>query len=246
MWFDIRVIMRREIHGFFTTPLMALLLWAYLVLAMALPLYFGGFFDRDQADMQSFFNFMPWILLVLCPAIGMRAWADDYKTGMIEIIHTMPISLPRWMIGKFFGAWAILTIIILATWPMAAMVGYLGNPDFGPICAGYLAVILLAGLFLASSQFASSIASNHVIAFVIGVLLCFVLLMAGSPLLAGILGGIGGWHFISDFLLRLSVQNYYDLMVAGDIGIVGVMTLMALIILFQFCTVLQLRRRQGA
>lgn len=239
------VIWRRECYGFFTTPMMALLLWAALVLAMGLPLYFGGFFERDQADLQSFFNFLPWIMLVLTPAVGMRAWADEYKSGTIETICTMPPAVGYWVAAKFLAAWTIMSVILLASFPMVIMVGYLGNPDYGPVFGGYAAAILLSGVFLAVSQWASALAKQHVVAFVLGLAVCFALLMSGSPLLTGLLGGSMGMSGLADFLLSISLQYYYDRMTAGDLALPAMLIPLFLMVMFLILANGHLRNARG-
>lgn len=240
-----RAILKKEFLGFIAEPLLLVLGVAFISIAMALPLYFGGFFERDQADLQSLFTFLPWILLVLAPAIAMRAWAEERKSGTIETIFTLPVPLRDWVMAKFFAAWILLSAVILCTFPLAITLSYLGDPDWGIIVSGYIAAILLAGAYLAAAQFASSLSKNQVIAFVIGLIICFLLTMAGSRMVTGFAGlSEFGFGFLSPLLLQLSVQNYYAAMVDGAIALPALLFFVLWIGLFQCLTLLILQQKQ--
>ncbi|TAH35366.1 MAG: ABC transporter permease [Alphaproteobacteria bacterium] len=240
-----RAIIKKEFLSFVAEPLLLVLGVVFLSVSMALPLYFGGFFERDQADLQSFLTFIPWILLVLSPAVAMRAWADEMKSGTIETIFTMPVLLRDWVIGKFLSAWFLLIVLILCTLPMVVVLAYLGSPDWGVLFGGYIATILLAGAYLAAAQFASCLTKNQVIAFVLGLLICFILTMAGSRMVTGFAGlsefGLG---FLSPLLLQLSVQNYYAAMIDGAFALPSVLFFGLWIGLFQGLTLLALQQKQ--
>src|SRR5213078_1405239 len=142
-------IFRRELRGYFVTPLAYLFIVIFLVLAGVLTFFVGNFFDRGQADLQSFFTFHPWLYLVLVPALSMRLWAEERKTGTIELFLTLPIRLGEAVLGKFLAAWFFTGIALALTFPFWLTVNFLGQPDNGVILASYLASWLMAGAILA-------------------------------------------------------------------------------------------------
>jgi ABC-2 type transport system permease protein len=159
----------------------------FLVLAGVLTFFVGNFFDRGQADLQSFFTFHPWLYLVLIPALSMRLWAEERKTGTIELFLTLPIRLFEAVLGKFLAAWCFAGIALALTFPFWITVNILGDPDNGVILAGYLASWLMAGAVLAIGAAVSAATKNQVIAFVVTAAFVFVLSVAGTPTVLGLL-----------------------------------------------------------
>ena len=137
-------ILRRELAGYFTSPLAYVFITIFLMLSGALTFYLGGFFQRGQADLQAFFLFHPWLYLFLIPAVAMRLWAEERKTGTIEFLMTLPVSTGQAVAGKFLAAWAFAGIALLLTFPIWVTVNVLGTPDNGVILATYLAISQLA------------------------------------------------------------------------------------------------------
>jgi len=182
-------IFRRELSGYFATPLAYVFIVIFLVLAGVLTFFVGNFFERGQADLQSFFTFHPWLYLVLIPALSMRLWAEERKSGTIELFLTLPIRLSEAVIGKFLAAWCFAGIALLLTFPFWITVNVLGEPDNGVILAGYLASWLMAGAVLAIGAAVSAATKNQVIAFVVTAALVFVLAVAGTPAVLGLLQG---------------------------------------------------------
>ncbi len=174
---------RRELAGYFATPVAYVFIVIFLMMAGALTFTLGGFFARGQADLGPFFTFVPWLFLFLVPALTMRLWAEERRLGTIELLLTLP--LPQWqaVVGKFLAAWAFCAIALLLTFPLVLTVNYLGAPDNGVIAAGYLGCLLVAGAFLAVGAAMSAMTKNQVIAFVLAVAVCFLFTVAGSPVL---------------------------------------------------------------
>jgi ABC-2 type transport system permease protein len=187
---QIAVIVRRELASYFATPLAYVFIVIFLVLAGSLAFFVGNFFDRGQADLQPFFTFHPWLYLVLIPALAMRLWAEERKSGTIELLLTLPISMTEAVIGKFLASWAFAGIALALTAPFWITVNYLGHPDNGVILASYIASFLMAGAFLAIGACLSALTKNQVIAFVVTAAVCFVFTVSGSPI---VLGFIKGW-----------------------------------------------------
>jgi len=183
-------VFRRELVSYFATPLAYVFIVIFLVMAGALTFYVGGFFERGQADLQVFFNFHPWLYLFLIPALSMRLWAEERKTGTIEMFLTLPITTGQAVMGKFLAAWAFTGIALALTFPFWLTVNYLGEPDNGVILASYIGSFLMAGAFLAIGSAISAITKNQVIAFVLSAVVCFLFTASGSPI---VLGPVEGW-----------------------------------------------------
>jgi ABC-2 type transport system permease protein len=181
------VIFRRELLSYFATPLAYVFIVIFLAMAGAFAFFLGNFFERGQADLQPFFNFHPWLYLVLIPALAMRLWAEERRSGTIELFLTLPISMTEAVLGKFLAAWAFAGIALVLTFPFWITVNYLGNPDNGVILASYIASWLMAGAFLAIGSALSALTKNQVIAFVLTATVCFLFTVSGSPLVLGFL-----------------------------------------------------------
>jgi ABC-2 type transport system permease protein len=202
-------IFRRELGAYFVTPVAYVFIVIFLVLAGSLSFFMGNFFDRSRADLQPFFIFHPWLYLFLVPAIGMRLWAEERKTGTIELFLTLPVTTAQAVIGKFLAAWAFCGIALLLTFPMWITVNYLGTPDNGVIFASYLGSWLMAGSFLAVGAAISALTRNQVIAFVIAATICFILTVSGTDMVLGFLNGwapqplinaVASFSFLQHFL----------------------------------------------
>ncbi len=201
-------ILRRELAGYFTSPLAYVFITIFLMLSGALTFYMGGFFQRGQADLQAFFLFHPWLYLFLIPAVAMRLWAEERKTGTIEFLMTLPVSTGQAVAGKFLAAWAFAGIALLLTFPIWVTVNVLGTPDNGVILATYLASWLMAGGFLAIGACLSAVTRNQVIAFVLAAAVCFVFNLAGIELVQNFLrawtpaffaDAVGSFSFLSNY-----------------------------------------------
>lgn len=210
----IATIMKRELAGYFATPVAYVFILIFLVLASAFTFYLGGFYERGQADLIPFFNFHPWLYLFLIPAISMRLWAEERKSGTIELLLTQPITLWQAVLGKFFAAWAFTAIALALTFPIWITVNYLGSPDNGVIFAAYLGSLLMAGAFLAVGSCMSALTENQVIAFILAVVACFALLLAGFPL---VLDVFRAWapQALVDAVASLSFLTHFDAIAKG-------------------------------
>ena len=159
----------------------------FLALTGAFTFYVGGFFERGQADLAPFFQYHPWLYLFLVPAVAMRLWAEERKSGTIELLMTLPISPWEAMLGKFLAAWVFIGVALLLTFPMWITVNVLGSPDNGVILAGYIGSFLMAGAFLAIGSCISALTKNQVIAFIVSAAICFLLVMSGLELVLNVL-----------------------------------------------------------
>jgi ABC-2 type transport system permease protein len=212
------IIMRRELASYFATPLAYVFILIFLLLANAFTFYLGGFFERGQADLQVFFYWHPWLYLFLIPAISMRLWAEERKSGSIELLMTQPVTLWEAVLGKYFAAWLFAALALALTFPIWITVNYLGRPDNGTILAAYIGSLLLAGSYLAIGSCMSALTNNQVIAFILGVVACFLVLMAGFPL---VLDAFRSWapQWLVDAVASLSFLTHFDSIKKGVIDV---------------------------
>lgn len=183
------IIFKREFASFFATPLAYVFLLIFLVLSSVFTFYLGGFYESGQANLNPFFNFHPWLYLFLVPALAMRMWAEERKSGTIELLMTLPITRFESVVGKFLAAWIFAGIALLLTFPMVLTVNYLGDPDNGAILTGYVGSWLLVGAYLSVGSCMSALAKNQVIAFILTVSLCFLFVVSGFSLVLDIFNG---------------------------------------------------------
>lgn len=214
----IPALFKRELASYFATPVAYVFIVIFLVLAGAFTFYLGGFFERGQADLQSFFSFHPWLYLFLVPAVAMRLWAEERKSGTIELLLTLPVTMWQAVFAKFLAAWAFVGIALLLTFPIWITVNYLGSPDNGVIVASYLGSLLMAGSFLAIGACLSAATRNQVVAFILTVVVCFGLLLAGFPL---VLDFFRAWapSLLVDGIAQLSFLTHFSAIAKGVIDL---------------------------
>jgi len=204
----VRALFRRELQSYFATPVAYVFIVIFLVLMGTFTFYLGGFYEQGQADLRAFFNFHPWLYLFLVPAISMRLWAEERKSGSVELLMTLPVTPWQVVLGKFLAAWAFTGIALGLTFPIWITVNYLGDPDNGAIVAAYLGSLLMAGGFLAIGACVSAFTRNQVIAFVISIVVCFGFLLSGFPM---VLDVFRGWapQVIVDAVASLSFLTHF-------------------------------------
>jgi ABC-2 type transport system permease protein len=229
---SILVIARRELGSYFATPVAVVFIVIFLALQGALTFNLGNFFERNQADLAPFFNFLPWVLLLLVPALTMRQWAEERRQGTIELLLTLPITQAQAVIGKFLAAWAFCAIAIALTFPFVLTVNYLGHPDNGAIACGYLGALLLAGCFVAIGGAISAATKNQVVAFVLAVALCFVAVAASTPLVTDFLSHNAPQ--LTEIARRASVAERYQSFTRGVIEARDVIYFASFIFFFLF------------
>jgi len=240
---NVGIIMRRELASYFATPLAYVFILIFLMLANAFAFYLGGFYERGQADLDPFFTFHPWLYLFLIPAISMKLWAEERKSGSIELLMTQPVRLWDAVLGKFLAGWIFTALALALTFPLWITVNYLGHPDNGAIVAAYLGSLLLAGGFLAIGSCMSALTRNQVVAFILGVVVCFGFLLAGFPL---VLDLFRGWlpQVVVDALASLSFLTHFDSIVKGVIDVRDLLYFAILISFFLLATAIALDLRK--
>ncbi len=201
-------VMRRELSGYFSTPVAWVFIVIFLVMSGVFTFYIGSFYERGMADLAPFFQFHPWLYLFLVPAIAMRLWAEERRAGTIELLLTLPLTTAQVVLGKFLAAWLFIGLALLLTFPIWLTVNYLGNPDNGIIAAGYIGSWLMAGGFLAIGSCMSALTRNQVVAFILSIVVCFAFLLSGLPMVMNVftewapqslLDAIADFSFLSHF-----------------------------------------------
>lgn len=242
---NIWIIAKRELGAYFGTPLAYVFAVIFVALTGAFAFYIGNFFERGQADLQSFFTYHTWLYLLLVPAVAMRLWAEERKTGTIELLMTLPVTTWEAILGKFFAAWAFIGACLLLTIPMWITVNYLGKPDNGVILASYIGSFLMAGAFLAIGSCISALTKNQVIAFIVSATLCFLLVMSGSEM---VLTVFRGWApaVLLQAVSSLSFLNHFDQISKGVIGLPSLIFFLSLTAFFLFANMIVVEQRKGA
>ena len=237
------VLFKRELAGYFATPVAYVFIVVFLLLTGVLTFYMGRFYESRQADLQAFFSWHPWLYLFLIPAISMRLWAEERKTGTIELLMTLPVTLTQAVSAKFLAAWCFSGLALALTFPIWLTVSYLGDPDHGVILASYIGSFLMAGGYLAIGACISAVTKNQVIAFVISVILCFVFLLAGFP---WVLDFFRPWtsQTILEGIASFSFFTHFDSITKGVIQAGDLVFFASLIACFLFAnaTILELKK----
>lgn len=172
-------LVKRELGAYFTSPVAYVFLVIFLLLAGFFTFTAGSFFERGEASLAAFFAWHPWLYLVLVPAVGMRVWAEERRSGTIELLLTLPVAPWQAIVGKFLASWIFLAVALALTFPAIITVNVLGDPDNGMIVAGYVGSLLLSGAYLAITCMTSALTRNQVVALILSVVICLFLILAG-------------------------------------------------------------------
>jgi len=242
---NIWIIMKRELAAYFGTGLAYVFAVIFVALTGAFAFFIGNFFDRGQADLVSFFQYHPWLYLLLVPAVAMRLWAEERKTGTIELLMTLPVSTGEIIVGKFLAAWAFIGFALILTFPMWLTVNYLGDPDNGVIVTSYLGSFLMAGAFLAIGSCISALTKNQVIAFIVAATICFLLVMSGSEF---VLNFFRSWapRIVIDAIASLSFLTHFDKIMRGVLSLASFFFYASLIAFFLFANAVIVDQRKAA
>lgn len=233
----VQAIFKREFMNYFATPVAYVFIVIFLMLTGVFTFYLGGFFERGQADLLPFFNYHPWLYLFLIPALSMRLWAEERKSGTIELLMTLPVTTTDAVVGKFLAAWLFTGFALVMTFPIWITVNYLGDPDNLVIFASYIGSFLMAGGFLAIGSCVSAITHNQVIAFVIAVVLCFIFILAGFPL---VLDFFEAWapQMLIDAVSSMSFLTHFSAITKGVIDLRDMIFFVSFIACWLFANVI--------
>ena len=208
-WANIRTIAKRELGGYFASPVAYVFIVIFLLLCGFFTFMLGGFFERREASLVSFFLWHPWLYLFLVPAVGMRLWSEERRLGTMELLLTMPVTGWQAIVGKFLASWLFLALALVLTFPVVISVNYLGRPDNGVIFCAYIGSFLLAGAYLAVGCLTSAMTRNQVISFILSVVICLFLILAGWPPVTNLLIRWAPAALV-DFVSSFSVIPHFD------------------------------------
>jgi ABC-2 type transport system permease protein len=242
---NVLIIAKREVGAYVGTGLAYVFAVIFVALTGAFAFFIGSFFERGQADLISFFQYHPWLYLLLVPAIAMRLWAEARNTGPIELLMTLPVTTGEALVGQFLAAWAFIGFALLLTIPMWITVNYLGAPDNGVILTSYIGSFLMAGAYLAIGSCISALTKNQVIAFIVASSICFLLVMAGSDL---VLNFFRGWapRFVVEAISSLSFLTHFDQIMRGVISLSSIFFYLSLIAFCLFANAIVIEQRKAA
>jgi ABC-2 type transport system permease protein len=242
---NVLVIAKRELGAYFGTPLAYVFAVIFVALTGAFTFYFGNFFENGNANLGAFFMYHPWLYLILVPAIAMRLWAEERKSGTIELLMTLPVTTWEAILGKFLAAWAFVGVALMLTFPVWITVNYLGDPDNGVILASYIGSFLMAGAFLAIGSAISALSKNQVIAFIVAAALCFLFVMSGVEIVQNTAKLV-----LPDFLVQalssLSFLTHFDKVARGVIDLPSLFFYLSMIAFFLFANVVIVEQKKAA
>ncbi len=243
-WGNIWSIAKRELSGTVSSPVAYVFVVIFLLLSAFFTFMIGGFFERGQASLASFFGWHPWLYLFLVPAVGMRMWAEERRSGTIELLLTLPVTTWQAIVGKFLAYLIIIAIALLLTFPVWITVNYLGVPDNGIIVAGYVGSLLLAASYLAVTSFTSALTRNQVVSFIIAVVICLFLILCGWPPVLDLLDRVFSPAAV-DFVAAFSVMTHFESIRRGVLDLRDLLFFFSVILFFLFATRAVLRARRA-
>lgn len=231
----LKVIFGRELASYFATPVAYIFIVIFLMLSGVFTFYIGQFFDRGQADLSAFFNFVPWLYLVLIPAVAMRLWSEERRSGTIELIMTLPIATWQLVLGKFLAAWVFVGLALSLTFPLWITVNYLGTPDNGVILGAYLGAWLMSGGFLSVGSCLSALSKNQIVAFILTLVVCFLLVVSGFPIVQD---SFSSWAplWLVDGVANLSFLTHFTAISRGVIDLRDIVYFVAMIGVWLYAT----------
>lgn len=241
---NVCIVMRRELASYFATPVAYVFIVIFLMLSGIFTFYMGKLYESGQADLTPFFTFHPWLYLFLIPAVSMRLWAEERKSGSIELLMTQPLTLWDAVLGKFLAAWLFAGLALALTFPIWVTVAYLGEPDNGAIFAAYIGSFLMAGGFLAIGSCMSALTRNQVIAFILSVVVCFAFLLAGFPMVMDVFSAWAPQPLLNA-IASLSFLTHFESISKGVIDLRDLLYFAMLIAFFLIATSITLDVRKA-
>lgn len=243
----LQAVFKREFKGYFSSPLGYIFIVIFLVASgwLCLSRDFGRFLELRQASLDSFFTYIPWLFVVLVPAVAMRLWAEERKTGTVELLFTLPVTLEASYLGKFLAGWSFLAFSLVLTAPLVWQVARLGDPDWGVIFTGYLGCLLLAACYLAIGMLFSAITKNQVVAFILGTAATVLFLIIGLPQSLEFVGTFFG-GYAEQVLFSLSIADHFDTLTRGLVELGSLVFFAAFTAGWLVCGMLALERTKAA
>jgi ABC-2 type transport system permease protein len=238
---NVKAITKREMSAYFASPVAYVFIVIFLLLAGFFTFMAGGFFQRNQANLEAFFLWHPWLYLFLVPSVGMRLWSEERRMGTIELLLTMPITAWQAIVGKFLASWAFLALALICTFPVILTVNYLGHPDNGVIFGAYVGSLLMAGAYLSISCMTSALTRNQVISFILSVVICLFLILAGWPPVTDMLSQITDKPGLIEAVASFSVMTHFESFRRGVIDTRDVVFYLGIMVFCLFTTAVIIR-----
>jgi ABC-2 type transport system permease protein len=241
---NIYFVFKREFASFFASPVAYVFIGIFLVLSAVFTFFVGGLYERGQADLLPFFNFHPWLYLFLVPAIAMRVWSEERKSGSIELLMTLPIRPWQITLAKYLAAWFVLGLCLVLTFPVWLSVNYLGQPDNGIILAAYIGSWLMSGAFLAIGVCMSALTKNQVVAFILSLVACFVFVVSGSNI---VLDAFTSWAptMVIDTVASFSFLTHFEAMAKGVIALNNVVYFLLVSVSWLFASLVVIEQKKA-
>jgi ABC-2 type transport system permease protein len=237
-------IYRRELLSYVTTPTAYVFVAVFLFAIGLFTFQVGGFFEQRRADLSAFFAFHPWLFMVFLPAVAMRLWAEETRSGAIELLLTLPAPTWALVLGKYLAAWTVAGAALVLTFPLWITVNFLGQADNAAILTAYLGSFLMGGAYLAIGSAMSALTPAQIVAFVLAVLASFLLTALGLPLVSDFFAGfVGGGA--AEAISRFSILYHFDAAQRGVVEFRSVFYFASLIALCLGFTVVAVDARRG-
>jgi ABC-2 type transport system permease protein len=240
----VRTILRRELASYFATPLAYVFVTIFLFFQNLLTFYVGRILEIEQADLRPFFLLLPWLFLILIPAVSMRFWPEERASGSIELLLTQPITMWQAVLGKFLAGWLFIAFALVLTTPLWITINWLGSPDNGVIVAAYIGSLFMAGAYLAVGSFMSALTRSQVIAFILAFVLCFLLVMAGFPMVLDVARS-WAWPWITEGIAALSFYTHFENITKGVLDLRDVLYFALVIVFFLAASAAALESRKS-
>jgi ABC-2 type transport system permease protein len=241
----VKTIAKRELSGYFASPVAYVFIVIFLLLTGFFTFMAGGFFERNQANLTAFFLWHPWLYLFLVPAVGMRLWSEERRMGTMELLLTMPITSWHAILGKFVASWLFLGLALVLTFPVFITVNYLGHPDNGVIVAAYIGSLLLAGSYLAISCMTSALTRNQVVSFILSVVICLFMILAGWPPVTRLLDQVTENPRLVEAVSAFSVMTHFEGFQRGVLDTRDIIFFLAVIVFALFTTSVIIRSHRA-
>ena len=241
----IKTIAKRELSGYFASPVAYVFIVIFLLLTGFFTFMAGGFFERNEASLISFFLWHPWLYLFLVPAVGMRLWSEERRMGTMELLLTFPITSWQAIVGKFLASWLFLLLALALTFPVWITANYLGNPDNGIAFAGYVGSFLMAGAYLAISCMTSAMTRNQVVSFIVSVVICLLLILAGWPPVTKLLESISEGGGLVRTVAAFSVMTHFENFQRGVLDSRDIIFFVAVMVFSLFATSVIIRNHRA-
>jgi len=241
---QIRNVFKRELYGYFNSPVAYIFLVIFLMVTSWFTFAWGQFYEARQASLEPFFRYHPIIYLIFIPAVSMRLWSEERKSGTIQLLLTLPITIPQAVLGKFVAAWTFLGIALLLTFPMIGTVLYLGKPDLGVILTSYLGSFLMAGAYISVGSFTSALTKNQVVSFVISIVLSLLLLMASFPMVTQYLEALPVW--VADVITSFGIWGHFESIKRGVIDLGDIFYFLSIMVFFLYATVMTIDSKKAS